>query len=86
VTDTGKIGDPPPPLRVFGDADTGEVSGMSGFDVAFGTRYYTFPNVNVEDLAGFPDGYWVRDGHGGWAQLVGPDGTVLDEETHVVKG
>ncbi len=80
------MSDLPPNLRVFGDNATGEVHGMAGSYFAIGTRHYTFPHVSLEDLAGFPDGYKVRDGHGGWAQLIGPDGAVLDEETHHVKG
>ncbi len=86
MSDTGKIGDPPPSLRVFGDADTGEVSGMTGGGEAFGTRYYTFPNVNEEDLVDWPDDYTVHD-EGVWARLIRrSDGALIDEETHVVKG
>jgi hypothetical protein len=80
------MSDRPPSLRVFGDNATGEVHGMTSNYLAIGSRYYTFPNVDLEDLPGFPDGYKVRDARGGWAQLIGPDGTVLDEEEHRVQG
>jgi hypothetical protein len=86
VTDTGKIGDPTPSLRVFYDSDTGDVLGMTGGGEAFGTRIYDFPNVNVEDLADFPDDYTVHD-EGVWAQLIRrSDGALIDEETHTVTG
>jgi hypothetical protein len=76
----------PPHFRVFGNADTGEVSGWTEGGQAIGTRYYTFPNVSAEDLEDWPDDYTVNDRQG-WARLIRRSTReVVDEETHVVKG
>jgi hypothetical protein len=86
VTDTGKIGDPAPPLRVWYDTDTGAVLGwvISG-NYASGRRFYNFENVTEEDVPGFPTGYTVDDEHG-WARLIRlSDGAVIDVEDRAGK-
>lgn len=84
---SGKIGNPPPGFRAWIDPVANEdgshdwIGGAGDRYRAGGTRTYEFPNIDEDALPdGWPTGYTVRHNAGEWAQLLDPDGAVIDTE------